>query len=532
MFSNQAPSNQGSNFSSMFGTPAASSASAFGTAQAATTTPAPQFGNTANKPNSLFGNASTTTAGTPSLFGGASAPTSSAPTFNSTLSIPGASGSFFGAGASTTTTPSPFGTSTATTKPSTTPAPLFGANTTSTASTGFSFGGAAPASTPAPFSAAPATSTVDTKTVSSDSTVPHYTIGPHSIMRQTAPPPSSGSSFIAPNQKVADAKPPTSEAITKSENNTFQDKRTVLPGFLTSAGSSSKLDSTSQAGNEKSIKSMSTQTNTTSSGLFGTTGQDYGYGSRSLAFDASDDSEAPPMLSMWDIGVQQTVPNTFPVRPLQAGLSWNLSGSTTNLGSSNINPAGGMHANTEAMQSKIPAGVPVFGQSSFGSSNNEIPTSYTDYDKATINVCGFPPSMTSYILDHFRQYGDIIDYRNSGSNWMTITYSTRLSAQKALSRNGKIIGGNCMIGVSPANQQNVFGSVTSPEMNKDDKTNSQQPMLGRPIQVDRTGQIWRPSGLGSGRAGPSATNANGQNNKAAGVFGGVIAHAKDALFAW
>lgn len=199
-------------------------------------------------------------------------------------------------------------------------------------------------------------------------------------MRQTAPPPSSGSSFIAPNQKVADAKPPTSQSITKSENNTFQDKRTVLPGFLTSAGNSSKLDSASQAGNEKSIKryvyftltnfttlsypprintdicflfqfffSLSTQANTTSSGLFGTTGQDYGYGSRSLTFDASDDSEAPPMLSMWDIGVQQTVPNTFPTRPLQAGMSWNLSGHTSNLGSSNISPAGGMNANTEAM---------------------------------------------------------------------------------------------------------------------------------------------------------------------------------------
>jgi hypothetical protein len=139
--------------------------------------------------------------------------------------------------------------------------------------------------------------------------------------------------------------------------------------------------------------------------------------------------------------------------------------------------------------------------------------------------------MTSYILDHFRQYGEILDYRNSGSNWMTITYSTRLSAQKALSRNGKVIGGNCMIGVSPANQQNVFGTVASPELNKDDKSAS-KPLVGRPIQVDRTGQIWRPSGLGSGRAGPSATNANAQNNKATNVVGGVIAHAKDALFAW
>jgi Nup53/35/40-type RNA recognition motif len=183
-------------------------------------------------------------------------------------------------------------------------------------------------------------------------------------------------------------------------------------------------------------------------------------------------------------------------------------------------------------QAPTPSTMTSFGQNSFASSNNEYPpTSYSESDQATINVCGFPPSMTSYILDHFRQYGEIYDYRNSGSNWMTITYSTRLSAQKALSRNGKIIGGNCMIGVSPANQQNVFGAVTSPELSKDDKAAS-KPLVGRPIQVDRTGQIWRSSGLGSGRAGPSATMANGQNHNASNVVGGVLAHAKDALFAW
>lgn len=88
-----------------------------------------------------------------------------------------------------------------------------------------------------------------------------------------------------------------------------------------------------------------------------------------------------------------------------------------------------------------------------------------------------------------------------------------------------------MIGVSPANQQNVFGAVTSPELSKDDKGIS-KPLVGRPIQVDRTGQVWRSSGLGSGRAGPSATMANGQNHQASNVVGGVLAHAKDALFAW
>lgn len=64
--------------------------------------------------------------------------------------------------------------------------------------------------------------------------------------------------------------------------------------------------------------------------MFSTTSQNYGYGSRSQAFDASDDSEAPPMLSMWEIGVHQPAPNAFPARPLSMGLSWNTLGSSNN----------------------------------------------------------------------------------------------------------------------------------------------------------------------------------------------------------
>lgn len=365
-----------------------------------------------------------------------------------------------------------------------------------------------------------------------DGSVPHYTIGPHSIMRQTAPPPPTSSSFLSSSQKDVDTKLSAPDTTSKSHNPTFQDKRTVLPGFLTSVGSSSKSEASTQIGGDRNVKSSGATSSNSSSGLFSSTGQDYGYGSRSQAFDASDDSEAPPMLSMWEIGVHQPAPTAFPARPLSMDLSWNSPSNANKVGA----PTSGVSGTTNVYASDVmqpPTATPSasFGQSTFGSSNSEYPSNFSESDQATINVCGFPPSMTSYILDHFRQYGEILDYRNSGSNWMTITYSTRLSAQKALSRNGKVIGGNCMIGVSPANQQNVFGTVASPELVKDDKSTS-KPLVGRPIQVDRTGQIWRSSGLGSGRAGPSATNANGQTNKATNVVGGVIAHAKDALFAW
>jgi hypothetical protein len=79
--------------------------------------------------------------------------------------------------------------------------------------------------------------------------------------------------------------------------------------------------------------------------LFGTTGQDYGYGSRKQAFDASDDNEAPPMLSMWEIGVHQPAPNAFPSRPLGMGYSWNSLASNKVGTSANVPTTGSANEN-------------------------------------------------------------------------------------------------------------------------------------------------------------------------------------------
>lgn len=72
----------------------------------------------------------------------------------------------------------------------------------------------------------------------------------------------------------------------------------------------------------------------------------------------------------------------------------------------------------------------------------------------SVIVYGFPSSATSYVLSQFRNYGDIVSYKTSpnGGNWMTITYSTRLAAQMALAKNGRVYGNVLMIGVLPAPQ--------------------------------------------------------------------------------
>ncbi|KAI8576397.1 hypothetical protein K450DRAFT_257102 [Umbelopsis ramanniana AG] len=231
--------------------------SPFGSTQSTTTTNAPLFGASASTTptpasNSMFGAtpAATTTTTAP-LFGNASTGAASAATFGSSLTVP--TNSPFGSTASglntSGTTSSPFG---AASKP-TTSTPLFGAaNTTTPATSGFSFGGAAASTattTPSlsSFSAAPA---VEAKSALSDGTVPHYTIGPHSIMRQTAPPPSSSAGFMPASQKEVETKLSASDISTKPHTPTFQEKRTVLPGFLTSVGSSPKSEIVSKVGGD------------------------------------------------------------------------------------------------------------------------------------------------------------------------------------------------------------------------------------------------------------------------------------------
>jgi hypothetical protein len=67
-----------------------------------------------------------------------------------------------------------------------------------------------------------------------------------------------------------------------------------------------------------------------------------------------------------------------------------------------------------------------------------------------VTVFGFPPSTTSYVLQQFKLYGDVIQYEIGETNWMHLQYATRLQAQKALTRNGHVFGDSLLIGVVPS----------------------------------------------------------------------------------
>ena len=66
-------------------------------------------------------------------------------------------------------------------------------------------------------------------------------------------------------------------------------------------------------------------------------------------------------------------------------------------------------------------------------------------------LSSFSPSSASFVVQRFSQYGTILSHHTApnGGNWMHIHFATSLQARKALSRNGKILPGNIMIGVVP-----------------------------------------------------------------------------------
>jgi hypothetical protein len=87
----------------------------------------------------------------------------------------------------------------------------------------------------------------------------------------------------------------------------------------------------------------------------------------------------------------------------------------------------------------------------------------------SVTVFGFPPSAASTILARFRDLGDVIGFKppTQGANHFTITYRTRLHAQRALSLNGTLIE-DWMIGVM--------------EVPLDSNVDLQRSTMGKPIR--------------------------------------------------
>jgi len=87
-------------------------------------------------------------------------------------------------------------------------------------------------------------------------------------------------------------------------------------------------------------------------------------------------------------------------------------------------------------------------------------------DETWVTIFGFPQSATSYVLQEFSIYGQIIRHvPNNQGNWLHVQYQNKLQAQKALSKNGKVLANSLMIGIMPCIDKRVMSSSTASASN-------------------------------------------------------------------
>jgi nuclear pore complex protein Nup53 len=80
-------------------------------------------------------------------------------------------------------------------------------------------------------------------------------------------------------------------------------------------------------------------------------------------------------------------------------------------------------------------------------------------DETWVTIFGFPPAATSFILQEFSQYGNILKHVVAPEgNWLHVRYQSKLQAKKALSKNGKVFNGTIMVGVTTCVDKKVMQS--------------------------------------------------------------------------
>ncbi|KAK9452200.1 Nup53/35/40-type RNA recognition motif-domain-containing protein [Limtongia smithiae] len=148
--------------------------------------------------------------------------------------------------------------------------------------------------------------------------------------------------------------------------------------------------------------------------------------------NGSGEDELPPISSIYDSGAASPFAFQMPIVAASAGLA---------------TPAGTGMSSTDYISVE---------DSSQGPAS---PTSTSSLQPTSVIVFGFPPEMTHVVIDHFRKFGTIIEHVSSssdassesditplavetGHNWLKITYTSPLSANRAKQENGKPLGIN------------------------------------------------------------------------------------------
>lgn len=79
-----------------------------------------------------------------------------------------------------------------------------------------------------------------------------------------------------------------------------------------------------------------------------------------------------------------------------------------------------------------------------------------------VTVFGFPPAAASFVLSQLGSCGTVLQHiLPPNANWMHVRFQTRLQAKKAISKNGSILGGTIMVGISPCREESVIENLNS-----------------------------------------------------------------------
>jgi hypothetical protein len=107
-----------------------------------------------------------------------------------------------------------------------------------------------------------------------------------------------------------------------------------------------------------------------------------------------------------------------------------------------------------------------------------------------VTVFGFPASHSSIILSYFHNFGQILRVKHpeNGGNWIHLHYQSRLQAEKALGKNGKILdAGNIMIGVirctDPSVAADIVVAPTPSKFHATDSYHTSVPYVLYPFQT-------------------------------------------------
>lgn len=187
----------------------------------------------------------------------------------------------------------------------------------------------------------------------------------------------------------------------------------------------------------------------------------------------------------------------------------------------------------------------MFNQSTNVSSPAQLDPFYTQgesisvdeqLDETWITVFGFPPAATSYVLQEFSQYGNIIKHVIAADgNWLHIRYQSKIQARKALSKNGKVFGGSIMIGVAPCIDKSVMDNDKENTTSSFLQTSFQSPAATGCPDDCRLRVAGKPTSLrsltGSFRVANNDTEVI-QQNAVPQRSSGIVSKAMEYMFGW